>query len=115
MRRLNGLHQKTSYAPHHRRYAAEPPPKGKPRSAAFKWFVSENKLRPSSVAFCDSFPPRGSLEIRLIHYYVFQSGVFGKRGTAQFFPVEAAFERFVAQLFRFEYHLRAVFQIFNVR
>ena len=121
-------------APHHRRYAAEPPPKGKPRSAAFKWFVSENKLRPSSPRFARSFPPRGSLENRrtlkfqtvcnsplrgtrraLIHYYVFQGGVFGKRGTAQFFPVEAAFERFVAQLFRFEYHLRAVFQIFNVR
>ena len=54
--------------------------------------------------------PQGeAYEIRLIHYYVFQGGVFGKRGTAQFFPVEAAFERFVAQLFRFEYHLRAVF------
>ena len=95
--------------PHHRRYAAEPPPKGKPRSAAFKWFVSENKRRPSSPRFARSFPPGGSLGIRLIHYYVFQGGVFGKRGTAQFFPVEAAFERFVAQLFRFEYHLRAVF------
>ena len=35
-------------------------PKGKPRNAAFKLFVSENKLRPSSVAFCDSFPPGGS-------------------------------------------------------
>ena len=47
-------------APHHRRYAAEPPPKGKPRSAAFKWFVSENKRRPSSPCFARSFPPRGS-------------------------------------------------------
>ena len=54
-------------APHHRRYAAEPPPKGKPRSAAFKWFVSENKRRPSSVAFCDSFPPRGSHEVRRLN------------------------------------------------
>ena len=56
---------------------------------------------------CNS-PLRGARRA-LIHYYVFQGGVFGKRGTAQFFPVEAAFERFVAQLFRFEYHLRAVF------
>ena len=31
IRRLNGLYQKTSGAPHHR-LPAEPPPKGKPRS-----------------------------------------------------------------------------------
>ena len=33
MRRLNGFYQKTSGAPHHR-LPAEPPPKGKPRTAA---------------------------------------------------------------------------------
>ena len=71
--------------------------------------VLENKLRPSFVRSADTFPPGGRLIKVSVHYYVFQGGVFGKRGTAQFFPVEAAFERFVAQLFRFEYHLRAVF------
>ena len=35
-------------------------PKGKPRSAAFKLLVSENKLRPSSPRFARSFPPGGS-------------------------------------------------------
>ena len=67
----------------------------------------ENRRTLKFQTVCNS--PLGGTRRALIHYYVFQGGVFGKRGTAQFFPVEAAFERFVAQLFRFEYHLRAVF------
>ena len=38
MRRLNGLYQKTSGAPHHR-LPAEPPPKGKPELKAKKFFA----------------------------------------------------------------------------
>ena len=84
IRRLNCLYQRMGCAPHHRPNGQSLPPggsremadnfcrkmkfaeffsgKGKPRNAAFKWFVSENKLRPSSPRFARSFPPRGSLD-----------------------------------------------------
>ena len=88
--------------PHHRALRG-----ASPRGEALIRGSLENRRTLKFQTVCNS-PLRGTRRV-LIHYYVFQGGVFGKRGTAQFFPVEAAFERFVAQLFRFEYHLRAVF------
>ena len=53
---------------------AELPPGGKPRNAAFKLLVSENKLRPSSPRFARSFPPGGSRVNKALIFRFFRGG-----------------------------------------